>query len=292
LQGETWYENLRKSAVDESFSTVEASILQSSRVHRETTSSLFYACSLVAPKLDRVSKQYYSGSCLTFFFIGTILQVGIAMSYLSPVRLNNKGAEFLSQGKIQEARQVLTHALNLTKKLTVEYRKRGKVAIDRRRSPASFHWLNRLDIHAPADDSFVYRRPLTIVEFPNAADYQGLAADLTCVIVYNISISNHVHGLSTTDSGLLQRALHGYDIIQQLRNRPCGVSPNPLLDMALANNMIHLYSEQCDYVMAKRSVSQLVQLLKQERPKECDDTDVYGFFTAGMWRQPTCAASA
>lgn len=206
-------------------------------------------------------------------------------NYLHAIALNNKGAELLEKGRIKEARLLLVKALNLTKLITIEKRKHPKQRCD---LTLEYRWLDRIDMMAPPN-TFIYQRPIQIVEKPELADCRALAADFTSAIVFNVSVAYHLEAL--TCSKLLKKALHGYEIALDLRKGKrrtrCA-----LLDLAIINNIAHVHVEQSDFANANRFFVNLALLLRGQRKEDLDAIDVDGFTMGALWRHPSCAPVA
>jgi tetratricopeptide (TPR) repeat protein len=213
------------------------------------------------------------------------------MNYLIPIRLNNKGAELLSQGKVKEGRQMIAKALNLTKLITIENRKKfTKEDLRKEARPnVEYIWLDRIGVPV-RPHTFIYRRPIRIIENADFAQCRGLAAHFTTAIVFNVSLAFHIEGQQC--SRLLQKALHGYQIALDLRKHKRRRKNTLLLDMALLNNMANIYQEQSDYKEARRYFCNLAVLMKLQNKDELDSVDVDGFTDSALWRQPSCAPVA
>jgi hypothetical protein len=207
------------------------------------------------------------------------------MNYLLPIRLNNQGAELLSQGKIKEARVILIKALNLTKLITIEHR---KIPHRNERPTIEYVWLSRMPLDTPPD-TFVYQRPIQILEKKELAESKSLAADFTSAIVFNVSLGFHAQGL--TSSRFLKKALHGYEISLELRKHRRR-APNRVLDLALLNNIAHVHVELSEYSSAKPYFQNVAYLLKHQNKKEMDAIELDGFTMGALWRQPSCAPVA
>lgn len=214
------------------------------------------------------------------------------MNYLVPIRLNNKGAELLTQGRIKEARQHIAKALHLTKLITIEKRKLDAGGsykrIVERRASVEYIWLDRVCLSS-LPSTFLFRRPIQIIEDLKFADCRSLAPHLTTAVVFNISLAFHIEGLQS--SRLLKKALHGYRIALDLRKHKRRTK-NTLLDVALLNNMANIYEEQSDYSDAKRYFMNMTILMKYQNKDELDSIDVDGFTDSALWRQPSCAPVA
>eukprot|EP00545_Synedropsis_sp_CCMP1620_P010018 CAMPEP_0119003746 /NCGR_PEP_ID=MMETSP1176-20130426/741_1 /TAXON_ID=265551 /ORGANISM="Synedropsis recta cf, Strain CCMP1620" /LENGTH=202 /DNA_ID=CAMNT_0006955371 /DNA_START=62 /DNA_END=667 /DNA_ORIENTATION=- len=202
------------------------------------------------------------------------------MNYMTPIRLNNKGAELLSQGRAREARVLIAKALNLTKLITVE---KWKLPMDNARNdkcPAvEYLWLERVSL-STLPHTFIYRRPIQIIENPEFADRRSLAAHFTTAIIFNVSLAFHIEGLQS--SRLLHKAMHGYRIALGLRKHKRRTK-STVLDMALLNNMASIYEEQSDYSGAQRYFMNLVLVMKHQDKDELDSIDVDGFTDSAMW---------
>lgn len=185
---------------------------------------------------------------------------------------------------------MIAKALNVTKLITIDNRKKlTKEDLRKESRPTvEYIWLDRISVPV-RPHTFIYRRPIQIVENADFAQCRGLAAYFTTAIVFNVSLAFHIEGQQC--SRLLQKSLHGYQIALDLRKHKRRTK-NTLLDMALLNNMANIYQEQSDYKEARRYFYNLAMLMKHQNKDELDPVDVDGFTDSALWRQPSCAPVA
>ena len=229
------------------------------------------------------------------------------MNYLVSIRLNNNGAELLAQGKIAEGRAVLIKALKQTKLITMQlygregsFRKEKKCVSCGSKTFVSFHWLKRIDDQVPSSDESctVFQRPIQIMEYHDIAT-MSFVNDISCAIIFNLSLAFHTESLLTANSSLLEKALQGYYTAVELRRVKARKHPQSarqgLLDLALLNNVGHVHVERCDYSNAMpyfRSLARLVMRNSIVRDEEVDAKDRVGFIMGAKWRPPSCAPMA
>ena len=210
----------------------------------------------------------------------------ITSGYILPIRLNNKGAELLSQGKILESRVLFVEALNYTKSTTAELQKhlpRNKKAVT-----LQFHFLTPIPI-AGDSEAFIFKRPVKLLEKKEVGDCMALAGNVTTAIVFNISLSFHVQGL--TDSQLLKKAIAGYEILMSVRKHGRG-AVNKLLDLGLLNNIAEIHLERSAYESATSYFTKLAFLLRHLNNVDLDVVELDGFMMGALWQVPVCAGAA
>lgn len=207
--------------------------------------------------------------------------------YRLPIGINNKGAELLSQGKIKESRVLLLNALQHAKKIAITLRNQLPRSINKS-DTVNFHFLTPIPLTVESE-TFVFTRPVQILEMKELVDCQAFAGEVTSAIVFNVSLGFHAEGLR--ESKQLAKALRGYEIALGLRQYRRRVT-SPLLDMGLFNNIAHIHVEKSAYESAKRCFSNMVYLMKRLDKKELDEVDLCGFTSGALWLVPMCAPVA
>ncbi|KAI2501469.1 hypothetical protein MHU86_12984 [Fragilaria crotonensis] len=126
--------------------------------------------------------------------------------YRLPIGINNKGAELLSQGKIKESRVLLLNALQHAKKIAITLRNQLPRSINKS-DTVNFHFLTPIPLTVESE-TFVFTRPVQILEMKELVDCQAFAGEVTSAIVFNVSLGFHAEGLR--ESKQLAKALRGY----------------------------------------------------------------------------------
>jgi hypothetical protein len=208
------------------------------------------------------------------------------MNYLVPIRLNNKGAELLSRGKIKEARVFIVKAMHLTKLITLSLLKlpqRNETSVT-----VEYHFLSRIPLNV-APESFIFQRPVQIVERKELGESKSLAVDFSTAFIFNLSLSFHIQGLKS--SNLFKKALYGYECaldVRKIRKR----TSSRLFDLGLLNNIGHIHLEMSNYESAKPFFNNIAHLLKHHNQDDMDAIELEGFTMGALWRIPSCAPSA
>lgn len=206
--------------------------------------------------------------------------------YLVPIRINNKGAELLSQGKIQESRMLLIRALKFTKMITVALQKRPP-----RRTKSTtleYHFLTPMPTEIDSE-AFMFKRPVQILEKMELEDCKAMAGDIASAIIFNVSLGFHSQGLR--DSQHLKKALSGYEIALDLRKQRRR-SVSKLLDLGLLNNIAEVHLERSAYESAVPYFANMAYLLKHQDNSDLGEDELDGFTTGALWGVPTCAGVA
>jgi hypothetical protein len=210
-------------------------------------------------------------------------------AYRLPICINNKGAELLTQGKIKESRVLLLNALQCAKKIAITLRRQNINKSDINQSETvDFHFLIPIPL-AVESETFVFTRPVQILEMKELVGCQAFAGEVTSAIVFNISLGFHAEGIR--ESKQLAKALRGYEIALGLRQYRRRVT-SPLLDMGLFNNIAHIHVEMSAFENAWRCFSNMVHLMKRLDKTELDEVDLGGFQSGALWLLPTCAPVA
>ena len=207
--------------------------------------------------------------------------------YHLPICINNKGAELLSQGKIHESRVLLFDALQNAKKIAITLRRQLTRNINKS-DTLDFHFLTPIPLTVESE-TFLFTRPIQILEMKELAGRQAIAGEVTSAIVFNVSLGFHAEGLR--ESKQLAKALRGYEVALGLRQYRSRVT-SPLLDMGLFNNLAHIHVERSEYDSAKRCFSNMVYLMKRLDKTALDEVDLGGFTSGALWQVPTCAPVA
>jgi hypothetical protein len=206
--------------------------------------------------------------------------------YLVPIRINNKGAELLSQGKIQESRVLLIRALKYTKMITVALQKRAP-----RRTKLvtlEYHFLTPMLTEIDSE-AFMFKRPVQILEKMELEDCKAMAGDIASAIIFNVSLGFHSQGLR--DSQHLKKALSGYEIALDLRKQRRR-SVSKLLDLGLLNNIAEVHLERSEFESAVPYFANMAYLLKHQDNTDLGEDELDGFTTGALWGVPTCAGVA
>ncbi|KAI2509047.1 hypothetical protein MHU86_5295 [Fragilaria crotonensis] len=114
--------------------------------------------------------------------------------YLVPIRINNKGAELLSQGKIQESRLLLVRALKFTKMITIALQKFPPRSTKCVR--LEYHFLTPIPTEIDSE-AFMFKRPIQMLEKMELEDCKALAGDIASAIIFNVSLGFHIQALKT-----------------------------------------------------------------------------------------------
>ena len=208
------------------------------------------------------------------------------LGYLVPIRINNKGAELLSLGKIQESRVLFVRALKFTKMITIALQKFPPRSC--RCERLEYHFLTPMPTELDSE-AFMFKRPIQMLERMELEDCKALAGDIASAIIFNVSLGFHTQGLK--DSPHLQTALNGYEIALGLRKRR-KLSASKLLDLGLLNNIAEVHLEKSAYESAVPYFANVAYLLKHQDNTDLDEDDLDGFTTGALWRVPTCAGVA
>ena len=203
--------------------------------------------------------------------------------YVLPIRLNNKGAELLSQGKIHESRVLFIKALSYTKIATVAFQKhppRVKTSVR-----LEYHFLTPMSIEIDSE-AFVFKRPVQMLEKKELEDCKAMAGDIASAIVFNVSLGFHFQGLQ--ESQYLTKAMDGYKIALDLRKHR-NRTVSKLLDLGLLNNIAEVHLERCAYESAAPYFANIAYVLKEQDNDELDKAELDGFTAGALWRVPMCA---
>ncbi len=206
--------------------------------------------------------------------------------YLVPIRINNKGAELLSQGNIQESRVLLIRALKYTKMITVALQKhpprKTKVVT------LEYHFLAPMPTEIDSE-TFMFKRPVQLLEKMELEDCKAMAGDIASAIIFNVSLGFHSQGLR--DSQHLKKALSGYEIALDLRKQRRR-SVSKLLDLGLLNNIAEVHLERSAYESAVPYFANMAYLLKHQDNTDLGVDELDGFTMGALWGVPTCAGVA
>lgn len=204
-------------------------------------------------------------------------------SYRLPVRLNNKGAELLSQGKVLESRELFAKALGCTKSTTIALAKH--LSRHSKAETLDYHFLTPMLMEVESE-TFIFKRPAQILESCVWEDCHGVVGDIISVIIYNMSLGFHADGVKVSQR--LSKALSGYNIALQLR-RHRDRAGSRLLEVALLNNIAQVHVGYSAYENATRYFICMASRLKHLDRKELDDVELDGFLSGFLWRAPMCA---
>ena len=207
-------------------------------------------------------------------------------NFLLPVRLNNMGAELLSQGKIQESQVHFIKALHYMKVIGITLR--DKHQRNHKSMSYDFHFLSPMPMDVDAE-SFVFKRPIQMKERKELEKIDDIVADVTCSIVFNMTLGVHAQGIKK--SKLLTKAVKGYSVALDLRKRRERASSR-LLDLGLLNNIAQVHLEMVAYTRAIPYVIKVASLLLHHENSELDAADLDGFISVALWRAPMCAQVA
>ena len=205
--------------------------------------------------------------------------------YLLPIRLNNKGAELLSQGKLLESRVLFIKALTCTKIITIALQKHPPRITKPVRM--EYHFLTTIPTCIDSE-AFMFKRPIQILEKKELEHCKAMAGDIASAVIFNVSLGFHCQGLQ--ESQHLTKAINGYEIALNLRkHKKRAVSK--LFDLGLLNNIAEVHLERSAYESAVPYFANMAYLLKQQDNVELlvDQAELDGFTTGAIWRVPMCA---
>ncbi|KAI2489737.1 hypothetical protein MHU86_24845 [Fragilaria crotonensis] len=202
--------------------------------------------------------------------------------FLVPISLNNMGAEFLSQGKIQESQVIFQMALQRLKAITIALQKHP--VRNTKSMKVDFHYLTRMPMQVDSE-TFIFKRPIQLMETKEVETYSVVILDVSCAVMFNLTLSFHAQGLN--ESQRLSKAIMGYMVALKLRR-----FRRNAFDLGLLNNIAQLHVEKISYGGAIHYFSKVANLLNRHDNSELDAVELDGFMSGVLWRPPTCAGVA
>jgi hypothetical protein len=206
----------------------------------------------------------------------------INSGFLAPISLNNKGAELLSQGKIQESQVMFKTALARLKAITSALQKHP--TRNTRTEKVDFHYLTPMPMQVDSE-AFIFKRPIKVMETKGLVTCDVVVLDISCAVMFNINLTFHAQALEESQHNT--KAIMAWMVALKLRRFRRNATT--LFDLGLLNNIAQLYVEKIAYGRAMHYFAKVANILIHQDSSELDAVELDGFMRGVLWRPPTCA---
>lgn len=223
-------------------------------------------------------------------------------NYFNSIEQNNEGCEYLECGDFVMARKCFRDALQFMTSSIVDIQNemQGQVPqeLDTGERLSDFQWS--MTPNAPlhiAPETYLYQRAVFIFRDEDECSPTPFElSEESSMIVFNLGLAFHLHGVSTNTSTFLNEAFNFYQIAEAIRSRRPNVKNPELLDLALYNNMGHVCCEQVNYTQARVCFDALqrglVHFSHYGMIEFLADDDSNGFVLNASIQEVTLAAAA
>jgi tetratricopeptide (TPR) repeat protein len=209
--------------------------------------------------------------------------------FLSSIRLNNQGLEYLERRLYEDAIFVLTQALSILAKgaLGVEFKTAMKdYCYDILESSNSDYCFVEMQVQClDSEDvpTYVFTSPIMIPEESSIqiADSRSMssAVKISVILTFNLALAHHFKAIESNSMDAFVRALRLYELVHQIQMQE-DMELCVLHSLALANNLGHVHLALNNTHRSKQCFEHLLATLMYfVEGGECEKDDaMQGFF--------------
>lgn len=214
------------------------------------------------------------------------------MTYNEAIEINNHGIRLYERLRYEEARNMFTLALDILRDAMVEQTEKQSPEYEEL-SDALLLWGDSREESNPSTatncSSFIFQSAIVIVPMRRHSHLYGKES---AAIVYNLGLVQHMMGVKMNSTVHLKQAVSFYTISCSIQHSS-KVCDEPLLRMALLNNLGQIHVEFSDFRNAVLCFQRLSDELERSRETFLlADTDCKGFLYNILLQEPSVAGAA